>query len=99
MGWALWCWGGFGIRVFGFGAVDCVLNKAPPTGLKRKLHLTAGLHPRLLTCRLPTASLIGTEPTGLIFWGVDFCGFASGPDGDRGEIYWIIRMGRMGWVF
>ena len=54
---------------------------------------TAGLHPRLLTCCLPTAALIGTEPLGIVL--VAFCGLTSGPDGDRGKIYWIRWMGRI----
>ena len=64
---------------FWFGAVDWALNIAPPTGLKRKLHLTAGLHPRLLTCR----------PYGNCFWGVDFCGFASGLTGLSRWAGWV----------
>ena len=43
---------------------------------------TAGLHPRLLTCRLPTAGVIGPEPLGLVL--AAFCGFASGFSGLAG---------------
>ena len=72
--------GFLGVVVFRIGVDDGVGDMPPLRGSKTYLAFTPGSRPGLLMCR----------PA-----GARFCGFASGPDGDRGKIYCIYWMGRI----